>query len=407
MTHQIHFHFRVVSAMLFSFIIFAPVFFVSAQSDGTASRPDASVPSADGTGSVPPSTETAAPLEVPPRTVPETSTSPGEDIVAPVSAGTATPSPRPAIVPSVPVQVSPSTPDDEQGQTFGALEGLSLPTDAEKPPSFPYTFVALGLAILLAPYGLYRLLSKNDSVKMKEEGGRCDDIKKLLERKKSTLEIVTGTLSLQQALVERLTKKIDEKKEEIQDDIKYEVIDRVAGEETGKVVRRTEEVKETYDELVEKLETAKRAIEYFMNRQKRLGEDVGKIESAYQTCMVGSSVFEGVSHLGRGLEIFEASLSQKLYRYTSQKKDILSPDVLSAEHKAEATVGKWLVRPELPPGEHRFFLTEKGKEEYEKTLESVHKKYFADIVCEETKQSEIDGIAYEDEWQIIAENRKS
>jgi hypothetical protein len=123
--------------------------------------------------------------------------------------------------------------------------------------------------------------------------------------------------------------------------------------------------------------------------------------------MLGNSVFEGVSRLGRGLEIFEASLGRKLYRYSSQKKDILSPDTLSPEYRAEAApAGKWLVRPELPPGEYRAFLTEKGKEEYEKMLESVHKKYFTDIVCEEIKQSEINGIVYEDEWQSIAENRK-
>jgi hypothetical protein len=115
-------------------------------------------------------------------------------------------------------------------------------------------------------------------------------------------------------------RKIQEKREEIENEMKYEAIDKAAGKNAEKAVRRADEMKEAYEDLVENLERAKAAIEYFTARQKQLGDDISKIETAYQTCTLGNSVFEGALRLGRGLEIFEASLRQKLYRYTAEKR---------------------------------------------------------------------------------------
>lgn len=388
----------VLIGILFAFF---PTPFALAQSDGAAPS-DGSVPSASDTGSAPVPTETAAPLEASPRAAPATTSAEAVSAPAPSSEtlprDTGTSAPKPV----VPSEVAPA-PEISPASLPESVIPESMP---ESPAPFPYAFVAFGIVILLAPYGMYCLLRNTKDKKPKDEqGGRCDDIKKLLERKKSTLEIVTGTLSLQQALVELLEKKIEEKKEEIQDDIKYEVVDKAAGEEAGKVARQAEEVKETYDELVEKLETAKRAIAYFTNQKKRLGEDAGKIESAYQTCLLGDSVFTGASHFGRGLELFEDSFNQKLYRYTSAGEGIFSigKRSLPKELMKEANEArKWLPRPELPEGEYSFFFTAKGKEAYEKTLLSVHKKYLPDIRCEEVEFAHIGEVAYEDEWQAVA-----
>lgn len=250
-----------------------------------------------------------------------------------------------------------------------------------------------------------RLLADSKKEKPEDKNeNRCDDIKRLLERKKSTLATVSGTISAKQILVDLLLKKIEEKKEELEDEIKEEVIDKTAGEEGGKVIRTMQETKDAYDELVEKSEQAKRAIEYFSDRRKLLEQEVSKIESAYELCMAGDSVASIASRLGEGVPVFSAASPEKLYRYTSQGEGVFSigkrfpPKYLAEEADAAR---KWLPCPELPEGEYQYFFTEKGKEEYEKTLLPVHKKYLSDIQCEEAGSPESSRVAYEDEWQTI------
>lgn len=392
------------SKQLFVFfvsVLFAssPAFFASAQSDGSAPPPT------DGTGSavsapVLAPAETPAPVEAAPRAVPAS--------IAVATSAPATVTPKGTPKPPPPVSVSPNptaTPPTPMPVPPPTILPPATPA-SESQSSFPYALIALAVALVIAPYGMARILSKNKVNKDETKGNRCDDIKKLLERKKSTLGIVSGTISLKQILIDTLVKKIEEKKEELEDEVTTVVIDTVAGEEGGKIIQSAKEVKETYETLVEDLEQAKRALEYFTDRQKKLNEDISKIESAYQTCMLGSSVFEGASRLGRGLEIFEASLNQKLYRYTSQEKDVFSGDTALGKNLAEmAEAGKWLESPKLPEGSYRFFLTEKGKEEYEKSLLPLHKKYLSDISCKEADFSEIKGIVYEDEWQVVAQNK--
>lgn len=242
-----------------------------------------------------------------------------------------------------------------------------------------------------------RLLADSQKEKTEEKNkNRCDDIKRLLERKKSTLAAVSGTISAKQILVDLLLKKIEEKKEE--------VIDKAVGEEGGKVIRIVQEAKDAYDELVEKIEQAKRAIEYFSDRRKLLEQEVSKIESAYQLCMAGDSVASVALRLGEGIPVFSVASPEKLYRYASQGEGVFSigkrllPKYL-AEEADEAW--KWLPYPELPEGEYQYFFTEKGKEKYEKTLLLVHKKYLSDIRCEEAGSPGSSRVAYEDEWQTI------
>jgi hypothetical protein len=98
-------------------------------------------------------------------------------------------------------------------------------------------------------------------------------------------------------------------------------------------------------------------------------------------------------------------ICKKLYRYTSNGEGIylvgkrLLPESL-VEEAWEAR--KWLPKPQLPPGEYRFFMTEKGKAKYEETLLKVHQKYLTNIVCQEIDISEInEDIIYEDEWQLV------
>lgn len=382
-----------------------PYFFVSAQSDGSASPITDTGASGTGAPAPVPVQTTAAPIEAAPRVAPTTDTA----IATSAPATVAPVAPRGTPRKVAPVVSTPPAPKSQTNQISQIpVVPPSQPIPTENPNPFPYSLVALAVLFVLAPYGMVRMLSRSKSNektdKNEDKGNRCDQIKQLLERKKSTLEIISGTISTKQVLVDFLVKKIEAKEEELKDEIKEEIIDKAAGEKGGKIIRSVKEAKEIYDELVEKLEQVKLALEYFMNRRKQLREDVEKIESAYHTCLLGNSVFAGASRLGAGLELFEASLHQKLYRHTSDKKDVFGKIPPEDFRKEAEEAGKWLLCPELPPGEYRFFLTEKGKEEYEKTLLPVHKKYLSDISCDETDSSKLDTVAYEDEWQVVVKN---
>ena len=69
----------------------------------------------------------------------------------------------------------------------------------------------------------------------------------------------------------------------------------------------------------------------------------------------------------------------KLYRYTTNEEGVWSagkrllPDNLINEAFEQR---KWMKKPKLPNGEYQFFLTEKGKEQYEKNLTKGSWKIF-------------------------------
>ncbi|MBP7134093.1 hypothetical protein KBA73_02650 [Patescibacteria group bacterium] len=96
---------------------------------------------------------------------------------------------------------------------------------------------------------------------------------------------------------------------------------------------------------------------------------------------------------------------QKLYRYTANGEGIWSAGkrLLPEELVDEAWENrKWMPKPQLPDGEYRFFLTEKGRKKYEETLLNTHKKYLSNIQLEEVDQSNVGEVVYEDEWQVVS-----
>ena len=52
-------------------------------------------------------------------------------------------------------------------------------------------------------------------------------------------------------------------------------------------------------------------------------------------------------------------------------------------------------------GEYHFYLTQRGKEFYEKTLLPVHEKFLEDISCETVEKESLKYISHEDEFQVI------
>lgn len=99
-------------------------------------------------------------------------------------------------------------------------------------------------------------------------------------------------------------------------------------------------------------------------------------------------------------------MENKLYRYTANGegiwaagKRLLPPELVDEAWEQR----KWMPKPQLPEGEYRFFLTAKGKEQYEKTLLNVHKKYLSNITSEEVDRSSIGTVVHEDEWQVVVQ----
>lgn len=110
---------------------------------------------------------------------------------------------------------------------------------------------------------------------------------------------------------------------------------------------------------------------------------------------------------------FNKQLYGHLYRYTadgegifSAGKRLLPENLVNEARKAR----KWLPRPDLPQsGNYRFYLTSKGKEQYEKTLLNVHKKYLQNVKIRQVSIDVINAIGpvvYEDEWQVVVRKEK-
>ncbi len=93
-----------------------------------------------------------------------------------------------------------------------------------------------------------------------------------------------------------------------------------------------------------------------------------------------------------------------LYRYTTNNGGVWSAGKrLLPEDLVEEVLErkKWLPKPVLPEGNYRFYLTEKGKQKYEKTLLLSHQKYLLNIKKEKIDRNKVVKIVYEDEWQVV------
>lgn len=95
---------------------------------------------------------------------------------------------------------------------------------------------------------------------------------------------------------------------------------------------------------------------------------------------------------------------EKLYRYTSKGEGIFSAGKrLLPENLVEEVLEfkKWLIKPNLPNGNYRFYLTEKGKKIYEDTLLKCHRKYLENIKCYSINKAKVKNIVYEDDYQVV------
>ncbi len=97
---------------------------------------------------------------------------------------------------------------------------------------------------------------------------------------------------------------------------------------------------------------------------------------------------------------------KSVYRYLtngegtwSAGKRLLPSELVDEANKNRA----WLKKPELPPGNYRFWITEKGRDQYKETLLQVHQKYLPDITLEEKPRRNLEKVIYEDEFQVVEE----
>ena len=97
-------------------------------------------------------------------------------------------------------------------------------------------------------------------------------------------------------------------------------------------------------------------------------------------------------------------MGNKLYRYAlngegifSAGKRLLPKELVEEIDKIRGS----MPNPNLPKGNYRFYLTEKGKKIYLKNYYPIHKKYLAEIKCESIEKNKLNEIIYEDEYQIV------
>lgn len=97
-----------------------------------------------------------------------------------------------------------------------------------------------------------------------------------------------------------------------------------------------------------------------------------------------------------------------IYRYTTNGEGVWSAGkrLLPLELVDEVNENrKWLIKPNLPEGKFRFWLTEEGKEKYLSTLYATHIKYLENIELHMDSLENLnkDKIVYQDDYQIVEE----
>lgn len=92
-----------------------------------------------------------------------------------------------------------------------------------------------------------------------------------------------------------------------------------------------------------------------------------------------------------------------LYRYTADgtgvfiMEDELRPTYLERELEAAKW---WLYSPDLRRDDITFYLTEKGKEMYDKTIKPLHETFLPRLHLSRIERPAADRIAHEDEFQV-------
>lgn len=241
--------------LLLAVLLGAPFSFVFAQSDGSVPRD-----SLGGSASV--------------------------DVLTPAAQEPAVSAPRPT---STPVTPRPTNPvPAAQSSTPVELSPVPEPTNTEPTPpasnSLLYMLVGAVIAVLIGFGVLKAFSSKSEN---KEGGERCAPLKTKLEQKKVELVSVEGQIALQQKVVDALSEKLQEK---VKDVAKEKVVEALGAE--------AQAAKAVYDDIQEKYEQAKKALDLFLTTKKQLSGEVVSLEIAYAACKGGVA-----AALGGGLEI--------------------------------------------------------------------------------------------------------
>ncbi len=287
-------------------IFFAPGFYATAQSADGSSAPDPSTGAADaGTAS--------AQSEVPVRAEPAAST-PASATSAPTQAQS-TPPATPRAVPTqtvTPAATAPVTPRATPPAPSPTASVTPIPiaqpaaTENDNTP----LVVALGAVALALLGGFAALRSK----KTNKDGDPCAALKKDLDKTKWEYEKAEKQFSLQELLLAELKRKIenlggmveDKTKEKITDvvhEIKDEVLEAEKSGKLKEAVQVGEEMKKTYDELVEKYEAAKKLLDALEKAKMLLAGEMTRQEIAYNACCQSASAAKALATPGQEFDL--------------------------------------------------------------------------------------------------------
>ena len=295
-----------------------------------------SAQSSDGStgGTTPPSTDPTQPAVDPKGASTVSVPTTPAPVLAPASATAPT---SPAIVKPKVVSPKPKIPTPTPVTPITAISNETVP------PTTPTSnnssiFVVVGAMVVGGVLGFFGLKAKKAT-----GNGPCDAIKKQRDLKKGELEGVTNKFSIQKALMDKLKKEVENKKEKINKNLikktRNKTLETIGNETLTETVVLIEEGKKLYDGLVGKYEKGQKLLEILRQKQLKLAGELATLDSSYNQCMLQVTASNATLPGGINLEFFSGETVPKttlLFLHKPKEKKILL-----AMKKRSFGKGKW------------------------------------------------------------------
>ena len=198
---------------------------------------------------------------------------------------------RPVSTPS-PVTVAPTTSASSSTASTSPLVSVS---DESVTSVLGGNAMAMTLGIIILGLGVFAAVKLTPKNKKGDEAGgdRCSPIKTLLDQKKTELKAAERGYLSHGTFLETLKQKLEEKKDEVKGRVVNKLKNKVPSEREkgalGEAVRKAEGLKETYDDVREKYEKAKKLLDTLRTKREHLQGEVERLESSYAACTSGSA----------------------------------------------------------------------------------------------------------------------
>ncbi len=175
----------------------------------------------------------------------------------------------------------------------------SFPTDV-------YGAIAAVFGALVGGYLIFKhQISKRNN---KNKNDPCGKIKIKLDAKEAKLSALKSGFSLKEIILNEFERKLEKEKNDIIKDLLNKGIDKILEfDESGKIkntVDLAEEIKKRYDDLVDKYNKTKKAIEFLKQGKDKLEKEVKILKSSYGECIASRGIVSAaIDQSGKILEL--------------------------------------------------------------------------------------------------------